>query len=73
MSPIFPVWNLSASSVCVQGLAMSTSRQLLCVQANREKCLHSVHVGGVSRLVGPQCSRAASPGMEALLQAALLL
>lgn len=52
----------------ISGLAVSTSSELLRLQANREKCLHCVHAGCVGRLSGPQRARTASPGMETLLQ-----
>lgn len=51
----------------LSGLAVSTSSELLRLQANREKCLHCIHVGCVGRLSGPQRARTASLGMEALL------
>ncbi|KAM7385255.1 hypothetical protein PAMP_001344 [Pampus punctatissimus] len=38
------------------------------METHREKCLHSVYVGCVSGLSGPQCPRTASPGMETRLQ-----
>lgn len=53
---------------CLSGLAMSAPSELLRLQTDGEKCLHSVHAGCVGRLSGPQCARAASPGLEALLQ-----
>lgn len=51
----------------VSGLAMSTSSQLLRLQANRKKRLHRLHAGRVSSLSGPQFAGTASPGMETLL------
>lgn len=51
---------------------MSTPSKLLRLQTYRKKRLHSVHVGCVSRLSGPQCARTASPGMETLLQVSIL-
>ena len=47
---------------------MSTSGQLLRLQADGEKRLHRVHDGGVGRLSGAQRAGAAPPGLEALLQ-----
>lgn len=73
LSPVLPVWDLPQSSVCLQGHAVSTFSQLLCLQTNREKCLHSVYVGCVGGLSGPQCPGTVSPGMETLLQAITLL
>lgn len=51
----------------ILGLAVSTSRELLCLKANREKCVYCVHAGCFWRLSGPQRARAATSGMEALL------
>lgn len=47
---------------------MSTSGELLCLQANREKRVYCVHAGCFCRLSGSQRARAATPGLEALLQ-----
>lgn len=52
----------------LSGPAVSTSGQLLRLQADGEKRLHRVHVGRVGCLSVSQCARAASPGVETLLQ-----
>lgn len=46
---------------------MSTPRELLCLQADREKCVYCFHAGSFCRLSGPQRAGAAAPGVEALL------
>lgn len=49
------------------GLAVSSSSELLRLQADGEERLHSVHDDRVRRLPAPQRARAASPGVETLL------
>lgn len=73
MSAILSLWHLPQPTVRVQGLAMSTSSQLLRVQADRKERLYRLHAGRVCCLSGPQCARTAAPGMETLLPETVLL